>query len=139
MITGTRSGLGEEGIAAAMYGFLRHFGMAIGVGVDCSAFQNIMSLKLRRDGLPTGIAAQSESFVTELLGLPDSAFKSRVLEAYVFGFRGVFAVYAAISGLALLSDLSAGERGQAAPSSPVASSDTSISPRDYNGPVTRCC
>lgn len=90
---------GQEGIAAAMYGFLRQFGMAIGVGVGGSAFQNIMALKLTRDGLPTGIAAQSESFITELLKLPDSAFKSRILEAYVFGFRGVFAVYVAISGV----------------------------------------
>jgi predicted MFS family arabinose efflux permease len=46
---------GEEGVAAAMYGFVRQFGMAVGVGVGGSAFQNLMALKLMWDGLPTGI------------------------------------------------------------------------------------
>ncbi|KAJ4307298.1 hypothetical protein N0V88_000681 [Collariella sp. IMI 366227] len=97
---------GEEGTAAAMYGFLRQLGTAIGVGVGGSAFQNVMSLKLRREGLPTSIAAESESFITDLLRLPgNSAFKLRVLDAYMFGFRGVFAVYVAISGVALLLSL----------------------------------
>ncbi|KAK3933999.1 major facilitator superfamily transporter [Diplogelasinospora grovesii] len=96
---------GEEGLAAAMYGFLRQFGMALGVGVGGSAFQNVMALKLKWEGLPTDIAAQSESFVIDLLKLPDSAFKSRVLDAYVFGFRGVYAVYVGISGLAFLLSL----------------------------------
>jgi hypothetical protein len=40
----------EEGLAAAMYGFLRQFGMALGVGVGTSAFQNTMSLKLGWEG-----------------------------------------------------------------------------------------
>ncbi len=97
---------GSEGNAAAMYGFLRQFGTAIGVGVGGSAFQNMMLRKLRQEGLPTDIAAQSESFIVELLRLPDgNAFKSQVLDAYVFGFQGVFAVYVAISGGALLLSL----------------------------------
>lgn len=94
---------GEEGLAAAMYGFLRQFGMALGVGVGGSTFQNVMLLKLEREGLSADIAMQSKSFIAELLRLPDdSVFKIQVLDAYVFGFRGVYAVYVAVSGVALL-------------------------------------
>lgn len=96
---------GEEGIAAAMYGFLRQLGTAIGVSVGGSAFQNMMWRKLEWDGLPRG--TQRGGFVTELLKLPtDGELKPGVLDAFVFGFQGVFTVYLAISGVALLLSLS---------------------------------
>ena len=97
---------GREGHAAAMYGFLRQFGMSLGVGIGSAAFQNIMSLKLAWEGLSTDIATQSESFIVELLRLPDqSTLKAKALDAYVFGFHGVYAVFTGISGLAFLISL----------------------------------
>ncbi|KAJ9129969.1 hypothetical protein NKR23_g12400, partial [Pleurostoma richardsiae] len=66
-------GRGEEGRAAAMYAFLRQFGMAVGVGVGGSTFQNAMALKLGREGLPRDIAAQSAGFVAKLQQLPDGS------------------------------------------------------------------
>lgn len=96
----------EEALAAAMYGFLRQFGMALGVGVGTSAFQNTMSLKLGWEGLSKNIATESEAFIAELLRLPDdAAFKMQILSAYVFGFHGVYTVFTSISGLAFLISL----------------------------------
>ena len=51
---------GQEGRAASMYAFLRQFGMAVGVGVGGSVFQNTMSTKLAWEGLSTDIAANSK-------------------------------------------------------------------------------
>lgn len=96
---------GEEGSAAAMYGFLRQFGTAIGVGVGGSAFQNVMALKLSWDGLPADIAKNAEAFVGQLWALPDGAEKSAILDAYVFGFRGVYGLYAGIAGVAFFVSL----------------------------------
>ncbi|KAK2051268.1 MFS general substrate transporter [Colletotrichum caudatum] len=42
---------GDEARAAAMYAFLRQFGMAVGVGVGGSVFQNVMRRKLEELGL----------------------------------------------------------------------------------------
>lgn len=94
---------GDETLAAAMYAFTRQFGMALGVGIGGSAFQNAMSLKLRQMDLPTDLARDSEAYVTELHKLPDgSALKKQILEAYIFGFGGVYLFFTCISGLAFL-------------------------------------
>ncbi|KAI1341989.1 major facilitator superfamily transporter [Xylariaceae sp. FL0016] len=94
---------GEEGAAAAMYGFVRQLGMALGVGIGGSAFQNVMRMRLRRRGLDEGIARDAEAFVYRVLaGLPEGEEKAQLEEAYAFGLRGVFAVYLGISGVALL-------------------------------------
>jgi hypothetical protein len=96
---------GEEGAAAAMYGFLRQFGMALGVGVGGSAFQNVMSLKLNWEGLPADIAKNAEGFVGKVWALPDGTQKSAILDAYVFGFKGVYAVYVGVAGVAFLASM----------------------------------
>ncbi|KAM5361098.1 hypothetical protein ACJZ2D_013309 [Fusarium nematophilum] len=97
---------GDETLAAAMYAFTRQFGMALGVGIGGSAFQNAMSLKLRQMDLPTDLARNSEAYVTELHKLPDGrALKEQILEAYVFGFRGVYLFFTCVSGLAFLLTL----------------------------------
>ncbi|KAH6883875.1 major facilitator superfamily transporter [Thelonectria olida] len=94
---------GDETLAAAMYAFTRQFGMALGVGIGGSAFQNAMRLKLQEMDLPTDIARDGEAYATELHKLPDeSALKAQILEAYVFGFRGVYLFFTCVSGLALL-------------------------------------
>jgi MFS family permease len=96
---------GEEGAAAAMYGFMRQFGMALGVGVGGSAFQNVMALKLSWEGLPEDIAKNSEAYVDRLWALPDQVLRTQIIKAYVFGFKGVFSVYFGIATVALLVSL----------------------------------
>ncbi|KKY33443.1 putative major facilitator superfamily transporter [Diaporthe ampelina] len=98
---------GEEAAAAAMYGFLRHFGTALGVGIGGSAFQNIMALKLSWTDLPDGaeIAKNAEAFIVQLLDMPPSPEKTKIVDGYVFGFQGVYRVYLGISAVAFLISL----------------------------------
>ncbi len=97
---------GEEGAAAAMYGFMRHFGTALGVGIGGSVFQNVMTMKLTWVGLPTAIASNAEAFIPRLQAMAnDDPVKISILDAYVFGFRGVYAFYLAISAVAFLISL----------------------------------
>ncbi|KAF3020112.1 hypothetical protein E8E14_006144 [Neopestalotiopsis sp. 37M] len=96
---------GEEGAAAAMYGFMRQFGMALGVGVGGSTFQNVMALKLSWEGLPEDIAKNSEAYVNRLWALLDQVLRTQIIKAYVFGFKGVFSVYFGIATVALLVSL----------------------------------
>lgn len=97
---------GEEGSAAAMYGFFRHFGTALGVGIGGSTFQNVMSMKLGWEHLPKDIASNAEAFIPRLLAMKDSdPTKSGILDAYVFGFRGVFLVYLSLSAAAFVLSL----------------------------------
>ncbi|KAG8169613.1 hypothetical protein KVR01_000358 [Diaporthe batatas] len=98
---------GEEAAAAAMYGFLRHFGTALGVGIGGSAFQNIMALKLSWTDLPDGaeIAKNAEAFIVQLLEMPASPQKTTIVDGYVFGFQGVYRVYLGISAVAFLISL----------------------------------
>ncbi|ORY59659.1 major facilitator superfamily transporter [Pseudomassariella vexata] len=97
---------GEEGSAAAMYGFVRQFGTALGVGIGGSTFQNVMATKLSSEGLPKSIAHNSEAFVPILVTLSDdSTEKKAILDAYVSGFRGVYGVYVAIAGIAFFISL----------------------------------
>lgn len=93
---------GDEAAAASMYAFVRQFGMALGVGVGGTTFQNIMAVKLRALGLPVEIAKQAESYIAVLHGLPDGEFKDGVVEAYKYGFTGLYAFYLGISVVALV-------------------------------------
>lgn len=95
---------GDVASAAATYGFARQFGTAVGVAVGSTTFQNVMALKLGWQGLPTDIAYNSEGYVPTLHGLPDGdPTKGAILDAYVFGFQGVWKVFLAISGIAFFS------------------------------------
>ncbi|POS77854.1 major facilitator superfamily transporter [Diaporthe helianthi] len=98
---------GEEAAAAAMYGFLRHFGTALGVGIGGFAFQNIMALKLSWTDLPGGaeIAKNAEAFIVQLLEMPASPQKTTIVDGYVFGFQGVYRVYLGISAVAFFISL----------------------------------
>jgi MFS family permease len=102
----------DEAAAAAMYAFLRSFGMAFGVGIGSSIFQNVMLIKLKQLSLPLELAQMSESYVEVLRNLPPSQaeYKMNVLRAYEYGFRGVFGVLTGISGLAGLLSLMIGGR-----------------------------
>jgi hypothetical protein len=95
----------EEAAAAAMYAFLRSFGMALGVGIGSSIFQNVMKMRLQQLGLPVDVALDAESYISILKSLPDSTSKDNLLEAYVYGFRGVFGAFCGMSGFTGLSTL----------------------------------
>jgi hypothetical protein len=96
---------GDEGSAAAMYVFLRSWGTALGVGLGGSIFQNVVKVKLVEFGLPTEIASHAEAFIVILRSMPDSPTKTLILEAYVYGFHGVYACFCAIAGLAGIASL----------------------------------
>lgn len=72
----------DAGRAAAMYAFMRTLGMSIGVAIGGTVFQNVMSSKLNKLGLPETIAHNSEAFVkTMSLMDPDDPTRIAVLEA----------------------------------------------------------
>ncbi|KAI1125266.1 major facilitator superfamily transporter, partial [Nemania abortiva] len=93
---------GDEAAAASMYAFVRQFGMALGVGIGGTTFQNVMAIKLRSLGLPVEIAKQAESYIAILHELPPGIYKDSVIEAYKFGFTGLYAFYVGISVIALV-------------------------------------
>jgi hypothetical protein len=85
---------------------MRTLGMTIGVAVGGTVFQNLMAHKLGDLSLPVEIAKNAEAYVAILktLAATDPA-RSGILQAYVHGFKGVFQVLTAISGIGLLSSL----------------------------------
>ncbi|KAF4627889.1 hypothetical protein G7Y89_g10263 [Cudoniella acicularis] len=84
----------EEGYAAAMYAFMRGSGMAIGVGIGGSVFQNVFRSKLIALDLDPTIAMNFEAFIFEMASLPDAdEMKIKVLQACTFGFHGVYGFY----------------------------------------------
>ncbi len=56
----------DAGRAAAMYAFMRTLGMAIGVAIGGTVFQNVMNKKLDKLGLPADIAHNAEAYVKKL-------------------------------------------------------------------------
>jgi hypothetical protein len=94
----------DESSAAAMYAFLRSFGMALGVGLGGSVFQNVMKTKLMQLNLPVTIAYNAESYIETLRNLPTgSPLKVQVLQAYVTGLHGVYASMCGLAATALLA------------------------------------
>ena len=92
--------------AASMYAFFRTLGMTIGVAVGGTVFQNMMSYKLEQLSQPTSIAHHAESFITRLKTYRrDDPTRHDILEAYDYGFQGVFMVMTVISAVGLLSSL----------------------------------
>jgi len=92
----------EEGAAAALYAFSRQFGIAFGVGVGGTVFQDVMGLKLEWQGLDPGIAKISATFLAELSRPVDDMIWSQATEAYIFGLRGVYLLFTCISATAFL-------------------------------------
>lgn len=92
---------GDEGAAAAMYIFMRQFGMAIGVGIGATTYQNVMKLKLGWDGLPTEIADNAEGYIATLHSLPAGPIRDATYDAYQFGFQILVATWLAISVVTL--------------------------------------
>ncbi|RYP80038.1 hypothetical protein DL770_006397 [Monosporascus sp. CRB-9-2] len=92
---------GDEGAAAAMYIFSRQFGMAVGVGIGATTFQNVMRSRLAEDGLPTEIAEHAETYIPVLHSLPQGPQRDAIFDAYRFGLQIVYATWLAISVVTL--------------------------------------
>jgi MFS family permease len=96
----------DSGRAAAMYAFMRTMGFTIGVAFGGTIFQNLLKQRLRELGVAQAdnIATHAEGFVEEILRqLPLSEpLRAPALEAYAYGFQGVFIAMTAVSGVALV-------------------------------------
>ncbi|KAK6825652.1 major facilitator superfamily transporter [Apiospora arundinis] len=100
---------GDIAAAAAMYGFVRQLGSAVGVCVGSTTWQNVAAQKLAWQGLPVDIAYHAEAYIEELqLLVPNTTtlpegdedrLKKEVTDAFVFGFLGVWQVFLGISGV----------------------------------------
>ncbi|KAK4186954.1 major facilitator superfamily domain-containing protein [Podospora australis] len=100
------STVADAGRAAAMYAFMRTLGMAIGVAVGGTVFQNRMIAKLQEFGMSEDIAHDSEAFVPKMAAMdPDDPIRVGALEAYVAGFHGVYWTITGASVAALLVSL----------------------------------
>jgi MFS family permease len=84
----------DAGSAAAMYTFTRSLGMAIGVPLSGTVFENLMSNRLENLGLNSSIAKNAESYIATLrhLDLTSPRAAELVRSAYMHGFWGVFVV-----------------------------------------------
>jgi hypothetical protein len=90
--------------AASTYAFMRSLGMMIGVAVGGTIFQNAMTTKLRELRLSEDIAKEAEGFIAVLKTLSESdPLRSKATQAYVYGFKGVFAVLTGISLVGLFA------------------------------------
>jgi len=91
------------GAAAAMYTFMRSTGMAVGVAIGGTIFQNRMRARLIELDLPVAIAANAEGFVQQLRQLsPADSVRVGILKAYEHGFRSVFEAMTALCGIGLV-------------------------------------
>ena len=96
----------DAGRAASMYAFMRSIGMTIGVAAGGTIFQNFMKAKLTEFGLPGTIAKNAEAYVSIMKTLAvDDPTRVHALQAYVHGFKGVFEVMTALSGVAFVVSL----------------------------------
>jgi predicted MFS family arabinose efflux permease len=94
----------DAGRAASMYTFMRSLGMAIGVAVGGTVFQNVMNYKIRELGLSESIVQEAEGYIAVLKTLAKSdPIRIKAIQAYVYGFHGVFVVLMGISLLGLLT------------------------------------
>lgn len=96
---------GHEAAAAIMYGFLRQFGTAIGVGLGSTIFQNGMQLKLGWEKLPTSLAHQAEAFLPELLAMKDGPDKRHILDCYMYGLHSVYFGFLSLAAASFLVSL----------------------------------
>lgn len=79
--------------------------MTIGVAVGGSVYQNLMKHKLRIHNLPVEIAENAEGFIRQLREMPENKMKADIIDAYVYGFKGVFIVLTAVIGAAFVANL----------------------------------
>ena len=92
--------------AAAMYSFMRTFGMSIGVAVGGAIFQNQLPHSLQAAGLSPDIAKDAERFIIALKTASVSpAYRRSALDAYAHAFGFVFKVLTGISATGALASI----------------------------------
>jgi hypothetical protein len=93
----------DVGYAAAMYTFLRTFGMCVGVAIGGTVFQNRMKAHLTEMNLPLEVATNTDAFVTTLKRLPAASSQRIAFTlAYSLSFRNLIE---ALAGIAVLGGL----------------------------------
>jgi hypothetical protein len=86
--------------AARLFAFMRGLGLCFGVAIGGVVFQNQLSVYLLDAGLPSVIAPDAESYITQLVSLPmDSAHRIAVTWAYNQAFQSLFQVITGLSRL----------------------------------------
>ena len=92
------------GEAAVMYAFFRSLGMAVGVSVGGTVFQNQMRRKLEDLGVERAreLARDAEGFVQVVKNMSVSRERERILEGYVGGFRGVWVTMTVLLAVGLV-------------------------------------
>lgn len=95
--------LGQEHQAAAKYMFYRSFGMALGVGIGASAFQNIMVIRLKYFGISTKLALDLEATKSVTWSSLQGEQPRQVLESSLYGIHGIYGLFCGAAGLAFLA------------------------------------
>ncbi|KAH8691725.1 hypothetical protein GQ44DRAFT_780269 [Phaeosphaeriaceae sp. PMI808] len=97
---------GDDAQAAAMYAFLRAFGMALGLCTSGSVFQNVMNIRVSQCGLPESIARNAEAYIAVLWHSHSTPPNTEpILDSYVYGIDGVFGLFCGIAGLTGIASL----------------------------------
>jgi len=77
--------------AISMYSFLRSLGLCMGVIIGGTIFQNFLRLRLQRDGLPLGVAADFEGFLPTLQNLSEEVpMQLEIQQAYAWALKLLF-------------------------------------------------
>lgn len=95
----------DESYAATMYNFSRTFGMAFGVAIGGTMFQNRLKQHLASAGLDVTIASNADQYVAVLNTMTDQALRDDISAAYAASFKNVFELGLAIAVLGALVSL----------------------------------
>ena len=82
---------------------MRSLGLCMGVIIGGTIFQNFLRLRLERDGLPVGVAADFEGFLPALQNLSEEApMKLEIQQAYAWALKLLFGTSTGIAFVGLL-------------------------------------
>lgn len=90
----------DSAYAAAMYTFMRTFGMCLGVAIGGVVVQNRLLVHLAARGLEENVAKEAEAFIVVMNSMADGSLLSAYRVAYAEAFRNLFEVMLGISVLA---------------------------------------
>ena len=94
----------DTGRAASTDVFMRTLGTSIGIPIGGTIFQNLTARRFREVGLPKELAKNAEGYISQLGKLSSSQF-SKVEQAYIDSFKGVWVTLTGIAGLGLFASL----------------------------------
>jgi MFS family permease len=90
----------DSAYAAAMYTFMRTFGMCLGVAIGGVVVQNRLLVHLATRGLDEHVAKEAEAFIVVMNSMADGPLLSAYRVAYAEAFRNLFEVLLGIAVLA---------------------------------------